>query len=68
MKERYEKVHQQPQGFTIPFYFALGWVAAEKHGARAINRAIFAYWREKNHDGAFEELNDKSALVARLCK
>ena len=64
LKARYEQVHQRSMGPTIPLFFALGWVAEEKHGADAIDWATFACWRANNHDGPFEELGDRLARLS----
>ena len=64
LKKRYEEVHQRPMGSSVPLFFALGWVAEEKHGADAIDWAAFATWRSNNHDGPFEELQDRETRLA----
>ena len=64
MKTRYEQVHQRKMGSSVPLYFALGWVAEEKHGAQNIDWATFATWKCNNHDGPFEELEDRAVRTA----
>ena len=64
LKKRYEEVHQRPMGSTIPLFFALGWVAEERFGEDAVDWATFACWKANNHDGPFEEMQERETRVA----
>ena len=63
LKKRYEQVHQKPMGNTVPFYFALGWVAEEKFGEDAVDWATFACWMAGNCDGHFTEPGEEKIRV-----
>ena len=64
MRERYNEVYQRPLGFTVPLYFALGWVA-EKFGPEIVDWATFACWKSNNHYGPFEEISEREERLAK---